>query len=306
MNGLAKFSWGLLAYNLGVILWGAYVRATGSGAGCGRHWPTCNGEVIPLQPSVKTLIEYSHRFTSGLALVTVLVLLLWALKSYAKGHPVRKGAWASVILMITEGGLGAGLVLFELVADNASMARVWSMGLHLVNTFLLLSALALTAFWASGGKDFSFKGQGGLGHKIYTGLGLVLIIGVTGAVTALGDTLFPPESFGAGMVADGEGGVYFLKRLRIFHPIIAVTLGLYFVYLGMKLRRPQYGPLTRRLAGWLIGLYALQLAIGGLNIYLRVPAWTQLVHLLFADLVWITLVLLGAAAFTEDRDQAKS
>lgn len=306
MNGLAKFSWGLLAYNLGVILWGAYVRATGSGAGCGRHWPTCNGEVIPLQPSVKTLIEYSHRFTSGLALVTVLVLLLWALKSYAKGHPVRKGAWASVILMITEGGLGAGLVLFELVADNASMARVWSMGLHLVNTFLLLSALALTAFWASGGKDFSLKGQGGLGHKIYTGLGLVLIIGVTGAVTALGDTLFPPESFGAGMVADGEGGVYFLKRLRIFHPILAVTLGLYFVYLGMKLRRPQYGPLTRRLAGWLIGLYALQLAIGGLNIYLRVPAWTQLVHLLFADLVLITLVLLGAAAFTEDRDQAKS
>ncbi|MDT8445424.1 MAG: COX15/CtaA family protein [bacterium] len=303
MNALAKYTWGLLAYNLGVILWGAYVRATGSGAGCGRHWPTCNGEVIPLEPSIKTMIEYSHRFTSGLALISVLVLLVWAIRLYPKGHQVRKGAWASVILMITEGGLGAGLVLFELVAGDTSMARVYSMGLHLINTFLLLAAISLTAFWASGGKDFFLKGHGAIGRKVYTGLGLLLLIGVTGAVTALGDTLFPPEGIGAGMMADGEGGVYFIKRLRIFHPILAVTLGLYFLFLGMNLRRPRFSEPVRRLAGGLMALYVAQIGVGVVNIFLHVPVWTQMLHLLFADLVWITLVLVGAQVFTEGADQ---
>jgi len=295
----AKYTWGVLIYNLGVILWGAYVRATGSGAGCGRHWPTCHGEVIPLDPSIKTLIEYSHRLTSGLALVSVLIMLFWAYKAFPKGHPARKATWLSVIFMFTEGGLGAGLVLLELVATDTSMLRVLSMGLHLTNTFLLLASLTLACWWSENRSNFSLKGQGLFGRKIYLGLTVVLLIGVTGAITALGDTLFPPEQLGAGLMADGEGGVYFLKRLRILHPALAVSFGLYFVYLGIYFRQPKFGGSINKAATLLVLVYVAQLAIGLTNIILKVPVWTQLLHLLCADLVWITLVLLGANLFSQ-------
>ena len=148
---LSQFAWGVLAYNLAVILWGAYVRASGSGAGCGAHWPLCNGEVIPRAPSVATLIEYSHRLTSGLALLGVVALLVWTWRACAAGHPARRGAVLSLLFIITEAAVGAGLVLFELVADNATMARAMFMAAHLVNTFLLVAALTLTAWWLSGG-----------------------------------------------------------------------------------------------------------------------------------------------------------
>ena len=123
MDRFARYSWITLAYNIAVILWGAYVRATGSGAGCGEHWPLCNGVVIPRDPSVATLIEYSHRITSGFALIAVVVLLVWVWRACAPGHPARRGAVWTVVFMLTEAAVGAGLVLFQLVADNASMAR---------------------------------------------------------------------------------------------------------------------------------------------------------------------------------------
>src|SRR5215467_12703113 len=73
---VSAFAWGVLAYNVAVIAWGAFVRASGSGAGCGRHWPLCNGEVVPRPTSVATVIEATHRATSGLALVGVVGLLV--------------------------------------------------------------------------------------------------------------------------------------------------------------------------------------------------------------------------------------
>ena len=152
----------MLAYNLAVILWGAYVRAIGSGAGCGAHWPLCNGEVIPRAPTVETLIEYSHRLTSGLALLAVVALLIWTWRACAAGHPARRGAVLSMVFILTEAAVGAGLVLFELVADNATMARAMFMAAHLVNTFLLVAALTLTAWWLSGGGPTDIRARRGI------------------------------------------------------------------------------------------------------------------------------------------------
>src|SRR5690606_7460601 len=165
-------AWGTLAYNLGVIAWGAYVRATGSGAGCGSHWPLCNGEVIPRSPTAETLIEFSHRVTSGLALLLVVVMVVWARRLFPKGHPARLGAWLSLGVMVLEALLGAGLVLFGLVADDDSVARAVVMGLHLVNTLVLLGARTLAAWWASGGRPFRVGG--------HAGMGLLFGIGVLG------------------------------------------------------------------------------------------------------------------------------
>ena len=147
-HGFARYAWGVLVYSVGVVLWGAYVRATGSGAGCGAHWPLCNGEIIPQSPSIARMVEFSHRVTSGLTLLLVIGLVVWAWRTYPRGHRVRMGAGLSLALTISEALVGAGLVLFELVAQNSSVERAISVSIHLVNTFLLLAALAVTAYWA--------------------------------------------------------------------------------------------------------------------------------------------------------------
>ena len=148
LNRFAKYACVVLLYNLAVIVWGAYVRASGSGAGCGSHWPLCNGEIIPRTPTLQTLVEYSHRLTSGLALLLVVGLVVWAFRAYERAHPVRRWAALSGLFILTEALVGAGLVLFEYVAENKSVARAYWMAGHLINTYLMLAAFTMT-FWSA-------------------------------------------------------------------------------------------------------------------------------------------------------------
>ena len=300
LSGYAKYAWGVLIYNLFVILWGAYVRATGSGAGCGSHWPLCNGEVIPRTGQLTTMIEFTHRLTSGVALLLVLVLFIWGFRKYEKYHPVRLGAVLSLIFIITEALVGAGLVIFEWVADDASTGRAVSIGVHLVNTFLLLASLTLTAWWASGGRKVQLRNQGIFLWLYLAGCIGVVLIGISGAITALGDTLFPIESLQEGIKQDFASSSHFLIRLRIWHPVIATIVGLYLIFISLLLGMFREAKVTRRLAAALSILFLVQLFAGMINLILLAPIWMQLLHLLLADLVWIILILLGANAFSID------
>ncbi|MDP9347953.1 MAG: COX15/CtaA family protein [Gemmatimonadota bacterium] len=294
LNRFARYAWGVLAFNLLVVLWGAYVRASGSGAGCGSHWPLCNGEVIPRPEHVEMLVELTHRATSGVAFLLVLGMLVWAFRAYPAGSTVRRGAAASMVLMVMEALLGAGLVLFELVAENRSAFRAFSMAAHLANTFLLLGAIALTAWWGSGGRRVRLRGQGTAGWILHGALLATLVVGVTGALTALGDTLFPKTALGLDLSLSGTR--HFLERLRIVHPVVAVLTALYVFLAGWLIQRFRPDAATRRLAGAVGALWAVQLAAGALNVALLAPVWMQLVHLLVADLAWLALVLLSASA----------
>jgi len=295
-TGLRRFAWFNLVYNLGVIVWGAFVRATGSGAGCGEHWPLCNGVVVPREASVATLIELTHRLTSGMALILVIILVIWARRLYAKGAPARLGAHLSLGLMIVEALLGAGLVLFGLVDDNATVARAFAMMLHLVNTLLLVAAISLTAWWASGGPPIQLRGHGVLGTMIFVGLAAMLVLGASGAIAALGDTLFPAGSLREGIAQDFHPTAHFLLRLRILHPLIAIGTGIYLVFLAITAAVARRGRRVKIAAGSLVLLFLIQLVIGVVNLLLLAPVWLQLVHLLAADLVWISLIFLSASA----------
>jgi heme A synthase len=299
LNRFAGYAWGVLVYNLLVIMWGAFVRATGSGAGCGNHWPLCNGEVVPRPQQIETVIEFSHRLSSGLALLLVIGLFIWAFRTYPKGHPVRLGGSLSLAFIITEALVGAGLVLFELVAYNDSMARAVVMALHLINTFLLLGALTLTAWWGSGGRPVRLKGQGTVAWLLGIGLLGMLVLGASGGITALGDTLFPTTSLAEGLQQKFSPTAHILVRLRLLHPLIAVIVGVYLVLAGAicQARRPD--PLTKRLVQGLTVLYLIQLLAGAINVVLLAPIWLQLVHLLLSDLIWITLVLLASSVLAE-------
>ncbi len=298
MKRLAAYAWGVMAYNLAVVSWGAYVRATGAGAGCGSHWPTCQGAVIPRAPALETIIEYTHRLTSGLALITTVILVIWAFKAAPKGHPARRGAAFSLGFMLSEAAVGAGLVLFGLVAKDTSLARGWVMSVHLINTMMLLASLALTAWWASGNADLELAGQGGLRTLLLAAVAGFLALGVSGAITALGDTLFPATSLEDGLRQDLSASAHLFLRLRMLHPFLAVAAGLLVAAaaVGAAVKRPS--PATRKLSNSLVILFVFQLCAGMVNLMLLAPVWLQLVHLLLADLVWLALVLLAAAALS--------
>lgn len=303
LNRLAAFAWGTLILNIFVILWGAFVRATGSGAGCGNHWPTCNGEVLPWTSQTETFIEFTHRLTSGLALIAIIILLIWAFRAYPPGHVVRFGAKLSFFFIIIEAVVGAGLVLFDLVADNDSTARAIVIAIHLVNTFLLLGALTLTAWWSSGGAPLQWRGHGWLGWMIWLGFLGMLLLGASGAVTALGDTLFPATSLTEGLQQKFSPTAHFLVRLRLYHPIIAVTVGTYLVIVILLFNSTRPTPLTQRFARIFIALYLFQLAVGVLNVVLLAPIWMQMFHLLLSDLILVVFVLFIAAAFSQRASQ---
>jgi len=300
---MKRYAWAVLAYNLLVVLWGAYVRASGSGAGCGSHWPLCNGETIPRVPQIATIIEFTHRLTSGLALISVVILLIWAFRKFEKGSLVRKGAVLSIVFMLLEAAIGAGLVLFEYVAENKSIARALFMSVHLVNTFLLLAAIALTAWFASVKQAvISFKKQGLLIPAFLTGFLAMLLLGVSGAVAALGDTLFPANSLSEGFAQDFSPTAHILLRLRIIHPFLAPIVSVYAIVLAVIANVSRPSVWVRRCSFAVIALIVIQLSVGLINLVLLAPIPLQLIHLLLADFTWLSLVLLCASALEKTEE----
>jgi cytochrome c oxidase assembly protein subunit 15 len=296
---LHRFAWVVLLFNLAVIAWGAFVRATGSGAGCGAHWPLCNGEVVPRTPAVATMIEFTHRATSGVALLLVALLVLWVFRDRPPGHPARAAAVGSLAFILTEAALGAGLVLFRLVADDESVARALFMAAHLANTFGLLACLALAAHWCGGGAPLRRATVVRDGWPFAIGAVLLVGVGKTGAVAALGDTLYPARSVLGGLAQDLSPTAHFLVRLRVAHPIVAIAGALAVAFLAGRVLRRAEDPGTRRFAWAVPALAIAQVAAGVANVALLAPVWMQLVHLLLADALWIAFVLLAARALAE-------
>lgn len=284
---VARTAWGVLGYTILVILWGAFVRASGAGAGCGDHWPLCNGEVLPTAPALNTVIEFGHRITSALAGVAAIGLVVVVFRGTERGHPARLASAVALFFMITEGAIGAGIVLFEQVAYNASIGRAVWMAAHLTNTFLLLGALTLTAWYAEGKpgpRSLATRPAG----AVLVAMVATLVLGAGGAVTALGDTLV----LGGGLDPETNPVVATLLMARVFHPTMAfVTLAL--VGLAVWVARPLGEDITTH--GFvLVGAFLAQMAMGALNVALQAPIWLQILHLLGTDLIWIAMVVWAA------------
>ncbi len=283
-----------LVMTLLVIAWGAFVRATGAGAGCGSHWPTCNGQIIPRAPNVKTLIEFTHRLTSGVDALMVVALLVLSFRAFPQGHRVRRAAVLSMILMVTEALVGAGLVIFEMVAGNTQIARAAWMAAHLLNTFALLAALVST-WWFSRTPNLENNrpSSSPFRRSVRIGVGLLLLTATSGAVAALGDTLFPSASLAEGLAQDLSPGAHLFIRLRVWHPVVAAIVGLYLLIILGMLASQATNALHRRIATFAAALVFAQITIGIINVILLAPVAVQLLHLVAADLLWMAMVVLA-------------
>ena len=296
LPSFASYAWFALLYNVVVIAWGVFLRASKSGDGCGQYWLTCHGEVIPSAPEFKTVIEFSHRVMSGIDLLVVIVLVIWAFRRYSKGNQIRKFAVVSLLFIITEALIGAGLVLTGNTADAITDTRpFWAIG-HLINTFILLAALSLTAWTASGGSQIDVsRNKKALALMITAAFG-ILLIGSSGALAALSSTLFPVDTLAEGIRQDFSSASHLMLRLRISHPILSIIVSVFLVFLAgwLKSQRDE-NKLLNKLSTALTVLVIVQLVFGALTLITLAPIVMQLIHLLLADAVWIVFVLICAA-----------
>jgi cytochrome c oxidase assembly protein subunit 15 len=289
---LRRYAWFFLAYSIAVILWGTIVRATGSGAGCGEHWPLCNGTVVQHDTNVQTMIEFVHRITSGLSLVGVVALVVWSYLGTVRGHLARRAAVAALIFMVIEAVLGALLVVLGLTAQSTSPLRAPFLALHLTNTLLLIASMTLTAHFLGRRQGFAV-GQVKLVAPWSTlaGVFVVLVVGVTGSLAALGDTLFPAATLTTALNQDFAVASNWLVRWRWTHPTVAMMAAAFLMWMLMRALRDEE---NNKLTYSILGMLALEYFLGVMNVALLAPVWMQVVHLLAADVLWVALVVLAA------------
>jgi cytochrome c oxidase assembly protein subunit 15 len=268
-----------------VILEGAVVRATGSGAGCGNHWPLCNGDFFPHHPQLATVIEYLHRSMTGVCTGLVAGLIAWTFMARQRGDRARRAVVWSGVLLLTEAFLGAVLVKGGYVESNASNMRVLMQSIHFTNTMLLLAAIALTWWWLGERREIAVERR--VRPVAWMALAATVVVGATGSVAALADTLFPSVSLRSALMSDFASGSPLLVRMRWIHPAAAVVALGCAMWLAVELR----GSFAR----WIVGLAVVQVLLGVADVLLLAPTWMQVLHLLGADVYWIALVVAGAS-----------
>jgi protoheme IX farnesyltransferase len=302
LTRFAKYVWFLLAYNLAAVSWGVYVRASGSGDGCGSHWPLCDGNSTPLGGQVAKYVEMSHRISTEIVGLFVVIMVVWAYRIFPKRHLARGASLAALFMTTLEAFIGRELVAFQLVTNNPSPVRAGVMSFHVISTFLLLGAIAVTGFAAGGLNRIKLRDQGAVGTPLLVGALGMILLGLSGAVSALGHTLRPVDNvLGAAL----NSNTFWMVRVQPLHPLVAVAVGLYLALIAGLISHLRPDPRVRIAGQWMIGLYGLQLLIGLVNIWTKAPIAVQMLHLSIADLNWVSLVAMSVYALQADVEKVE-
>ncbi len=289
-------AWAVLVFTLFVVLWGGFVSASGAGDGCGDDWPLCGELLSPsagatAADTADTLIEFTHRATSGLALLAVAGLAVWSRRRFPPGHRARRWAALSLAFMVVESLIGAALVVFQWVDMNVSLARALVQPVHLANTYFLMGALACAAWWSGPRRPAAPLDPGRPDRLVAAALGGLIVVSAFGTAASLASTVFPSETFLDGVRSDFAGGAHYLIRLRVWHPVAVVAFGAYLVWLWRRLAgmRPDGLPAVFHPT---VAAFAAQLAVGVLDAVLLAPIGVQMVHLFLAHALWLGLMVL--------------
>ncbi len=285
-----KLCWFLVVYTVLVIIWGAWVRISHSGDGCGNHWPLCEGAYIPDATDKKTWIEYFHRLSSGLYGLLVIAMTMISFRIFPRSSAARQVAVVTFFLMIIEALLGAALVLKGLVGENATFFRLSVMTLHQMNSLLLTgSTVILSLVTAPVNNPTHLQISWNQIFKSGWNWIVFMIIPATGAWAALANTLFPSASLQEGFEKDFSPETPWILRLRVVHPFIAVALSSYLIIKFYKKSEFTKGELSKA-SFFVVLTLSVALIFGILTLLFLSPVWMKLVHLTIAQLVWISLV----------------
>lgn len=269
-SAVSRFLYWFWVYTLIVIAWGAWVRISHSGNGCGDHWPLCNGDFIPDLQHGKTVVEFSHRITSGLYGLIVIGIFIFFRKASETSAQSKKISLYLLIFMILEALLGALLVKKSLVTVNDSIFRLVTMSLHQLNSFLLTGTTFL--LYLSTKQKL---------HIRPTKLNVFfLMLAVSGAIASLAATLFPSTSLWEGIIKDFSSDSHLFVKLRIVHPILAVGIVTGIIY--WLLTRPENEKAHAQLA---LKLF-MAAVVGVVTLVTLSPVWLKLTHLMLAHFIW--------------------
>ena len=281
LNSYAKLG---LFLSIVSILAGAFVRATGSGDGCGATWPTCKGRIIPALTDTSELIEFSHRSVSGLLLVVTLIIFSKTRK-FQKGSLVKSVTNYLTFFVIFEAIIGAIIVLFEWVGLNSSLPRIVAVPIHLVNTFGLLGCYAILYKIV----EDDLKEIKSIFDKNFILISLLFLLsGATGSITALADVLFPSASFIEGFLEDFDKTSEALTRLRILHPIISSALSVVLYVYSTRINK-KYGVNVKLLKTFVI----VAVLLGVFNVISNIVLPLSILHLAIADFLWISYIYVS-------------
>ncbi len=281
LNSYAKLG---LFLSIVSILAGAFVRATGSGDGCGATWPTCKGRIIPALTDTSELIEFSHRSVSGFLLIVTLIIFSKTRKLH-KASLVKSVTNYLTFFVIFEAIIGAVIVLFEWVGLNSSLPRIIAVPIHLVNTFGLLGSYAILYKIL----EDDIQEIKSIFNKNFILISfLFLLSGATGSITALADVLFPSASFIEGFLADFDKTSEVLTRLRILHPIISTILSIVLYLYSTRINK-KYGVNVKLLKTFII----IAVSLGVLNVLSNIVLPLSILHLAIADFLWISYIYVS-------------
>jgi heme o synthase len=292
-SNFATYSWVVLFYNFLVVAWGVFLRASNYGDGCGTNWPFCTGEKNPVKGSFATFVESSHRLSTMLVGLLVIIMVVWSIRTFERGHLARKASWAVLALTLFEGFIGRHLVVRELVTSNDTVERALWMSLHVMSTFALLGFISLAALAASGIRPIQFRKQGVAAWLLVGGLVGTVLLGVSGAISAFGHQVRPDV---VGLSERMKPAAFWASKLAVAHPVGSASVGLFLLLMVGMIQHLRPDPFVRNAGKLVIGLLVVQMGVGLINIFTHAPIGLQMVHLVMADANWVSIVVLSVAA----------
>ena len=271
----------LWLYSILIIIWGAWVRISKSGDGCGTSWPLCNDTIIPDTGNIHTLIELTHRLSTGVYGVLVILLVIWTFKLFPITHAVRKIALFVLSLTILEALIGAKLVLFGLVGENTGIYRIIVMSLHQVTSVLLTGSIAKAYYVTTLAPENKINSP----YLISILKIMFLLIIATGGVAALSNTVFPSSSILEGLMTDLNPTSHILLKLRIIHPVLALLLTFTMIFILLRLYKDDPKYVVRLSTCIIVGV-----TIGIITLVTLSPVYMKLIHLTVAHIIWSVMV----------------
>ena len=283
---LRRLAWAGAVLAVGLVVLGGVVRITGSGMGCGDHWPRCNGEWFP-PLDLPTAIEIGHRWAAVLVSLFVVATFAVAWLRHRREPELFRPAALAVILLVAQVLLGAVTVKLELPASVVIV--------HLMNAMLLVGALVVTALRARPGGLPPRPVRRHAAHRLVhlaAGAGLAVIL--LGASVANMNAGWSCRGFpfceGAGLLPPAVplGPLHWTHRVAAyaFLAIIAVLT----VRVGRR-REEELGPL-RTAAYAVLALTLMQIVVAATMVLHLLPPSLRAAHLALGTLLWVALIVL--------------